>query len=194
MKRNLIFNTIRLCCVGLMMLAWMPAMGQKRDRLWLEDMKTRFRTYYANDKIDEALTVNAELIDYYGEIDSLEKESNARWTRIAILNNSSRYDSLLVEARRQREWFKQKQIWDRYYQSWQRICSAHHNLGHMKSALDEAQAMSNDAQQRDNKIGRAMAYKQMGVSTSTYGRWSRPPRSSARASSCCAKRARTRAS
>jgi len=122
-----------------------------------------FQKYYSDMMVDSAMTTLDKLIEIYTQKGNLEKETSARWNKIAMLNNSARYDTLLIVADEQMEWFGKHHIWNRYYQAWQRKCSANHDLGRMQTALREARAMGDDAKKRDNSIGRAMAYKQMGI-------------------------------
>lgn len=132
---------------------------ENRDNTFREILQE----YYRLGKIDNALTYADSLISFYHNSGSLKDEATARWTRIAILNNAGFFERLEAEAVTQMEWFKKFKMWDRYYQSWQRKCSALHDRGRVQSALQEAHAMYEDATKNDNNIGRAMAYKQMGM-------------------------------
>ena len=122
-----------------------------------------FQRYYANMQVDSAIATLNRLIDIRHKRGDLEEEAKARWNKLVVLNNSAHYDSLLVEAHIQREWFKENSLWSEYYKAWQRICSANHDLGRIQIALREARTMSDDAQKRNDFMGRAMAYKQMGI-------------------------------
>ncbi|MBR1449249.1 MAG: hypothetical protein IJ588_10965 [Prevotella sp.] len=119
--------------------------------------------YYAQGEIDSALTTLDDLIAFRQKQGDIEKEGNARWSRVAVLNNSARFAELAVEAERQMEWFKSHGIWERYYQVWQRKCSALHDMDKVQTSLREAQLMREDALKRGNSTGSAMAYKQMGI-------------------------------
>ena len=122
-----------------------------------------YMALYNAGEIDSALLCLDDLIVLRQQQDSIEKEGNARWSRIAILNNAARFEQLKKEAEIQMEWFKKQGIWNRFYQTWQRKCSALHDMGKVQTSLREAQRMQVDAKKRDNNIGRAMAYKQMGI-------------------------------
>lgn len=122
-----------------------------------------YLTYYRQGNIDSSLLTLDELITLRQEQDSVEKEGNARWSRIAILNNSARSEELANEAVKQMPWFLQHGLLDRYYQVWQRKCSAFHDNGKVQTSLREAQLMHDDAVKRGNLVGQAMAYKQMGL-------------------------------
>ena len=123
----------------------------------------RFHQYYDKMQIDSALMMLDSQIIHHQESHNIEKESLPRWNKIAVLNNAARYEQLVEEAAIQREWFANNEFWDRYYQCWQRICSGNQEMGRLQTALREAKAMRDDAQQRNNNTGRAMAYKQMGT-------------------------------
>ena len=123
----------------------------------------RFHQYYDKMQIDSALMMLDSQIIHHQESHNIEKESLPRWNKIAVLNNAARYEQLVEEAAKQREWFANNKIWERYYQCWQRICSGNQEMGRLQTALREAKAMRDDAQQRNNNVGRAMAYKQMGT-------------------------------
>ena len=128
-----------------------------------DTLRAQFRRYFVNNQANEAYATLQELIRVEQQAKNVEREAAARWNVIALLNNAARYDSLLHETDIQMAWFKEHGMWDRFYQTWQRKCSANHDLGRMQSALREARNMQNDAQRRNNNTGRAMAYKQMGV-------------------------------
>ena len=126
-------------------------------------LRQLFRIYFSSNQVELAYSTLDELIRIESKLNRPELEASARWNKIALLNNSGRYDSLYTEAGEQMKWFEEQKMWDRYYQAWQRKCSASHDLGRIQLALREARSMQKDAQQRNNNVGRAMAYKQMGV-------------------------------
>lgn len=126
-------------------------------------LRQLFRIYFSSNQVELAYSTLDELIRIESKLNRPELEASARWNKIALLNNSGRYDSLYTEAGEQMKWFEEQKMWDRYYQAWQRKCSASHDLGRIQLALREARSMLKDAQQRNNNVGRAMAYKQMGV-------------------------------
>ena len=132
--------------------------GEERAAVFRE----LFKLYFANNQVEPAYIVLDELIALEQQLNNPEREASARWNKIALLNNSGRYEMLLDEAETQMKWFKDHQMWDRYYQTWQRKCSANHDLRRLQSAMREARAMQEDAQRRKNNIGRAMSYKQIG--------------------------------
>ena len=94
---------------------------------------------------------------------AIEKESEARWQKIVAIKNSSNTELQAEECTKQMEWFKKNNQWDNYYRTWQLKANSLCALGKLQLALQETQHMLNDAKERDNKLGHAMAYKQIGI-------------------------------
>jgi len=93
----------------------------------------------------------------------VEKEGLARWQKMVTLKNYSLTEEQLTEAEIQMEWFFEHSQWDHYYRTWQLKANAMCALGKLQPALQETQRMLSDAKERGNKLGRAMAYKQIGI-------------------------------
>ena len=116
---------------------------------------------------------NKDAEDALAEIDAViaqeqragntEGESHARWQKIVTLKNYSLTKEQAEEAEVQMEWFRKHSQWDNYYRTWQLRANALCALGKLQQSLQETQRMLDDAKNRDNKMGRAMAYKQIGV-------------------------------
>ncbi len=102
-------------------------------------------------------------IAYEQQQGNVEKEGQARWQKIVTLKNFSLTEMQAAEAKVQMEWFRKHGQWDYYYRTWQLRANALCALGKLQAALHETQQMLDDAKERDNKLGRAMAYKQIGV-------------------------------
>ena len=112
---------------------------------------------------EEALAqIDNQIAQYHQEGDT-EKESEARWQKIQTLKNFSMTEKQAEEALIQMEWFRNNQQWDNYYRSWQLRSNALSAMGKLQLALQETQRMLSDAKERNNKLGHAMAYKQIGV-------------------------------
>lgn len=94
---------------------------------------------------------------------NVEKEGEARWKKMDLLKNLSLTEKQAEEAVVQMEWFRKHKQWDNYYRTWQLKTNALSALGKLKQSLQETQQMLDDAKERNNKLGRAMAYKQIGV-------------------------------
>lgn len=109
------------------------------------------------------LTWGFALYAVRGGAADVKQESEARWQKIVTLKNSSQTSKLAQEAEVQMEWFGSHNEWDNYYRTWQLKANALSAQGKLQTALQETQRMLSDAQERDNKLGRAMAYKQIGV-------------------------------
>ena len=93
----------------------------------------------------------------------VEREGNARWQKMQTLKNYEFTQQQLEEADIQMEWFQSNNQWDYYYRTWQLKTNALSALGKLQLSLQETQRMLDDAKNRNNKLGRAMAYKQIGV-------------------------------
>lgn len=102
-------------------------------------------------------------IAHWQRLGDIEKEGLARWKKIVTLKNASMTKELANEADVQMTWFNRHSQWDNYYRTWQLKANALCALGKLQLSLQETQRMLDDAKNRDNKLGRAMAYKQIGI-------------------------------
>lgn len=93
----------------------------------------------------------------------VEREGNARWQKMLTLKNFAMTKQQVEEADIQMEWFRRNNQWDNYYRTWQLKTNALSAQGKLQQSLQETQRMLDDAKERNNKLGRAMAYKQIGV-------------------------------
>ena len=109
------------------------------------------------------LTWSFTLYAVQSDVSNIKQESETRWQKIVALKNSSQTKLLAEEADVQMEWFSSHNEWDNYYRTWQLKANALSAQGKLQTSLQETQRMLNDAQKRNNKLGRAMAYKQIGV-------------------------------
>ena len=94
---------------------------------------------------------------------NIENEGIARWKKMVALKNYSLTKDQVDEAQVQMEWFRKHNQWDHYYRTWQLKANALCALGKLQLSLQETQRMLDDAKERNNKLGRAMAYKQIGI-------------------------------
>ena len=117
----------------------------------------------SEDAAEAALAAADSLIGYEQQQGDIGKEALARWQKIVTLKNCSLTEQQAVEAKIQMEWFRKHKQWDCYYRTWQLRANALCALGKLQPALRETQQMLNDAKERNNKLGRAMAYKQIGI-------------------------------
>ena len=117
----------------------------------------------SKDAAEAALVAADQQIAYEQQQGNVEKEGQARWQKIVTLKNFSLTEMQAAEAEVQMGWFRKHGQWDYYYRTWQLRANALCALGKLQAALHETQQMLGDAKERDNKLGRAMAYKQIGV-------------------------------
>jgi signal transduction histidine kinase len=106
--------------------------------------------------------VEAQII-YEQRAGNIVKEGEARWLKMVTLKNYSQTQEQADEADVQMEWFYEHSQWDNYYRTWQLKANAMSAMGKLQQSLHETQRMLDDAKARNNKLGRAMAYKQIGV-------------------------------
>lgn len=102
-------------------------------------------------------------IAYQQRMGDVEKEGEYRWERMVALKNYSYTEEQLKEAEIQMEWFRSNDQWDNYYRTWQLKANALSAQGKMQQSLQETQRMLDDAKGHNSKLGRAMAYKQIGI-------------------------------
>ena len=117
----------------------------------------------ASDAAQASLAKIDQQIARLGQAGDTEKEGEARWKKMVTLKNNSLTREQAAEADVQMEWFRKNSQWDNYYRTWQLKANALSALGKLQTALQETQRMLADAQKRDNRLGRAMAYKQIGI-------------------------------
>ena len=141
MKRQLLLMTSLL--IGCMMLYAGPTEGTETKEVALARIDTQ--------------------IAYQQRMGDVEKEGEYRWERMVALKNYSYTEEQLKEAEIQMEWFRSNDQWDNYYRTWQLKANALSAQGKMQQSLQETQRMLDDAKGHNNKLGRAMAYKQIGI-------------------------------
>ena len=141
MKRQLLLMTSLL--IGCMMLFAGPTEGTETKEVALARIDTQ--------------------IAYQQRMGDVEKEGEYRWERMVALKNYSYTEEQLKEAEIQMEWFRSNDQWDNYYRTWQLKANALSAQGKMQQSLQETQRMLDDAKGHNSKLGRAMAYKQIGI-------------------------------
>ena len=117
----------------------------------------------AQDQVDSVLAVIDGQIAHEQQVGNVEKEAEARWRKIEMLHTSSQADRLLAETEIEMDWFRKHEQWDYYYRTWQQKTNILCMQGKLQLALQELQRMLAYATEYDNKLGRAMAYKQISV-------------------------------
>ena len=141
MKRQLLLMTSLL--IGCMMLYAGPTEGTETKEVALARIDTQ--------------------IAYQQRMGDVEKEGEYRWERMVALKNYSYTEEQLKEAEIQMEWFRSNDQWDNFYRTWQLKANALSAQGKMQQSLQETQRMLDDAKGHNSKLGRAMAYKQIGI-------------------------------
>lgn len=115
------------------------------------------------DAVKAALAEINQQIIHEQQTGDVEKEGAARWKKMVALKNYSLTKKQADEAGVQMEWFLKHGQLEYYYRTWQLRANALCALGKLQLSLHETQRMLADAQERNSKVGRAMAYKQIGI-------------------------------
>ena len=102
-------------------------------------------------------------IDYARLQGDEDNEETARNRKLTIIYNEEEWDLLKAEAVKQRDWMEQHERWDSYYKAWRDLCESNSYNRKPQTALREAEEMRNDAKKRNNPLGLALAYQQMGL-------------------------------
>ena len=120
-------------------------------------------TENSKDAADTVLAAIDKQIADAHRMGDIEKEGLARWQKMVALKNYSLTKEQADEAQVQMEWFYSHGQWDHYYRTWQLKANALCALDMLQLSLQETQRMLDDAQERNNKLGKGMAYKQIGI-------------------------------
>ena len=91
-----------------------------------------------------------------------DKESSRRIAHICELYNSDQNDLLLRQAPLDMEYHKSHQCWEAFYETWMHKVNTYVFMGKVNTGLQEVKQMYNDAVQRYDKYGMALAYYAMG--------------------------------
>ena len=103
-----------------------------------------------------------DIIKYCHESNQPKREADAISTRVVYFYNRSLDDSLAKYAPQDLKVLKQYKNWKRYYELWTYLANSYLYSGKPNLALREAQAMFEDAKNRDNQLGMGLSYYTMG--------------------------------
>ena len=115
------------------------------------------------DAAEVALARADSVIAHEQQSGNIVNEGVARWRKMVTLKNYSLPEQMVSEGSTHMEWFRKQNQWEFYYRTWQLKANALCALGKLQMGLQETQKMLSDAKERNNKVGRAMAYKQIGM-------------------------------
>ena len=91
-----------------------------------------------------------------------EEEADARNQRIIWFFNNNFADSIFHYTPDDLAFYKRNHQWDKYYQEWSILVSTYIYGGSVKTGLQEAQNMFDDAKDRKDDLGMGLAYYAMG--------------------------------
>ena len=94
--------------------------------------------------------------------DAKNKESVRRFNHLCDLYNKDLNDSLIHQAPLDMAFHKEQQCWEHYYETWMHLVNTYVFSGQVNTALKEVKLMHQDAEQRGNKYGMALANYAMG--------------------------------
>lgn len=92
----------------------------------------------------------------------IKDESNARLHHICELYNHDENDSLISLVPDDLAFNREHEIWENYYETWMHLVNTYVFSGQVNTALKEVKLMHQDAEQRGNKYGMALANYAMG--------------------------------
>ena len=116
----------------------------------------------ANDQLEKALSqfdVAAEKAEREGKLDSA---ATARREKVSFLSRNQLDDHVIAEAPKQMQWMEQHGQWIYFYRTWRLLAESYYFSHKPQTALHEAQRMLDHAQKRNDNLGRATAYQQLG--------------------------------
>jgi signal transduction histidine kinase len=89
-------------------------------------------------------------------------ESKERYDHLCDLYNNDKNDSLIYQAKLDLEYDRKVGSWDNYYETWMLLVNTYVFMGHVNMGLKEVQVMHQDAIDRNDKYGMALANYAMG--------------------------------
>lgn len=110
------------------------------------------------------LTVSA-----MGADQSLAREADQRRDRLSNLYNYDKNDSLIMLAPEDLAFFRVHDLWNYYYDTWLLLVNTYVFSGKVNTGLQEVKRMHQDATDRDDKYGLALADYAMGIAYLNMG-------------------------
>lgn len=98
-----------------------------------------------------------------------DPESKRRLDLLCDLYNNDQNDSLIHQAPLDMAYHKKVGCWDRYYETWMHLVNTYVFMGRVNMGLKEVQVMHQDAIDRNDKYGMALANYAMGNAYNNMG-------------------------
>lgn len=98
-----------------------------------------------------------------------DPESKRRYDHLCYLYNNDKNDSLIAQAPLDMAFNKKVGCWDYYYETWMQLVNTYVFMGRVNMALREVEEMHQDATDRNDKYGMALANYAMGNAYNNMG-------------------------
>ena len=105
----------------------------------------------------------------WGADESLIREAGQRREYLSRLYNYDKNDSLIAQASSDLAFLKDHALWNYYYDTWLLLVNTYVFSGKVNTGLQEVKRMHQDATDRDNKYGLALADYAMGIAYLNMG-------------------------
>lgn len=98
-----------------------------------------------------------------------DSESKRRYDHLCFLYNNDKNDSLIAQAPLDMAFNKKEEAWSFYYETWMQLVNTYVFMGRVNMALKEVRVMHQDAMDRNDKYGMALANYAMGNAYNNMG-------------------------
>lgn len=108
-------------------------------------------------------------VSVMGADESLKREADQRRDRLSNLYNYDKNDSLIMLVPENLAFFRGHGLWNYYYDTWLLLVNTYVFSGKVNTGLQEVKRMHQDATDRDDKYGLALADYAMGIAYLNMG-------------------------
>lgn len=108
-------------------------------------------------------------VSVMGADESLIREADQRRDRLSNLYNYDKNDSLIMLVPENLAFFRGHGLWNYYYDTWLLLVNTYVFSGKVNTGLQEVKRMHQDATDRDDKYGLALADYAMGIAYLNMG-------------------------
>lgn len=115
------------------------------------------------------LTILAFLLTLTAVGKTEDPESERRYDHLTYLYNNDLNDSLIMQAPLDMNYYKETGHWENYYRTWTHLVNTYTFSGKVNTALKEVRLMHDDATERQDKFGLALADYAMGNAYNNMG-------------------------
>ena len=116
----------------------------------------------ADDKLDKTISYLTKEAERQEQENKLDSAAMSRREIISVYSRVQQDSMVIVEAPKQMKWMEQHGMWVYYYRAWRLLAESYYFNHKPQTALHEAQRMLDHAQKRNDNVGRATAYQQLG--------------------------------